>query len=524
MSAAPFDLKTIEGSRAFLAEFFITRLERQDFTPYIKSQLAGDFATALSAWLSRNQLAGAGAQDLPVVGGYAFVGFDKNGRLTVKVHASRDMAEAEAKHWEEKGSIVGVKPIILASGQVVQSPVARVVSKHGDPEAFGEREIELLVDLSKLPYNTNLFADANPGEVERLRADLAAANDKIDKAWNRKSNLDYQGYIPGALDAWKRPVKQHLPYDFSGNPGASATQYCNGWNDAGTYWKNHADDLSAKQAELEALLLEVRQSCNSSHVEMIDAAIGAPLALADATHYYPAVAGDRKYRKQIEGVWHEFCGQWLPLDTQDMAHLYVELDAAPSASAESSVPRQETHAEMRIRHKREFDALCGDGFHYQECSCGVQGSYPIEVKWCVCGKPFTSSESTSLACSHAACESLGEPHPFCDFARSHEAGTSAKREDDEEELPPIDPAMTNERCAHGVCDEAEEHDPLCTAWDDEPEQLQEPFGWIVNSPEGFEPVETFVRDRTTVEKFRQSGWTITAVEKCLKSEQEGQTK
>jgi hypothetical protein len=32
-----------------------------------------------------------------------------------------------------------------------------VVSKFGDPEAFGEREIVVLADLSKIPYDTKLY-------------------------------------------------------------------------------------------------------------------------------------------------------------------------------------------------------------------------------------------------------------------------------------------------------------------------------------------------------------------------------
>lgn len=60
-------------------------------------------------------------------------------------------------------------------------------------------------------------------------------------------------------------------------------------------------------------------------------------------------------------------------------------------------PASETHVEMRLRHKREFNALCGDGFHYQECSCGTSGSYPEEIKWCVCGKAFASAEPQSPA-------------------------------------------------------------------------------------------------------------------------------
>lgn len=58
--------------------------------------------------------------------------------------------------------------------------IAEVVSAYGDPEAFGEREIRVLADLSKIPYRTKLYsqaaltaantrADAAQAEVERLR-------------------------------------------------------------------------------------------------------------------------------------------------------------------------------------------------------------------------------------------------------------------------------------------------------------------------------------------------------------------
>lgn len=99
-------------------------------------------------------------------------------------------------------------------------------------------------------------------EAQRLRADtaeaeLAKANDKIDKAWRRSHGLDDKAYIPGAFDAWKRPVPQFLPYDFSGNPGTNATQYCNGWNDCGGYWKAHANEVEAKLAASEQRIAEL---------------------------------------------------------------------------------------------------------------------------------------------------------------------------------------------------------------------------------------------------------------------------
>lgn len=101
-------------------------------------------------------------------------------------------------------------------------------------------------------------------QLEAVTSDLAKANEKIDQAWNLSSELDYQGFIPGALDAWKRPVKQHLPYDFSGNPGASATQYCNGWNDSGSYWSAHAKDLQQRLT-----VAEQRAECYMALLECV---------------------------------------------------------------------------------------------------------------------------------------------------------------------------------------------------------------------------------------------------------------
>ena len=84
-------------------------------------------------------------------------------------------------------------------------------------------------------------------ENERLAA-------KIEQVRSRSVSLDYSkdAVIPNALDAWGRVVPQHLPYDFSGNPGASATQYCNGWNDAGGYWKAHCVDIQSERDQLKA--------------------------------------------------------------------------------------------------------------------------------------------------------------------------------------------------------------------------------------------------------------------------------
>ncbi len=49
---ARYDLSTSEGGRRFIAEFFATELRRHDFTNYISTRLAADFACALAQHLA----------------------------------------------------------------------------------------------------------------------------------------------------------------------------------------------------------------------------------------------------------------------------------------------------------------------------------------------------------------------------------------------------------------------------------------------------------------------------------------
>ncbi|HEK3716942.1 TPA: hypothetical protein ACWLUJ_005797 [Pseudomonas aeruginosa] len=39
----------------------------------------------------------------------------------------------------------------------------------------------------------------------------------------------------------------------------------------------------------------------------------------------------------------------------------------------------------------------------------------------------------------------------------------------------------------------------------------QPLGWVVHSPEGVEPFDTFTRHPETAEKFRAAGWKVTEV-------------
>lgn len=45
-------------------------------------------------------------------------------------------------------------------------PVAEIVSKHGDPEAFGERELQVIADIRKMPYGTKLYASPVLGQTQ----------------------------------------------------------------------------------------------------------------------------------------------------------------------------------------------------------------------------------------------------------------------------------------------------------------------------------------------------------------------
>ncbi|WP_432782442.1 hypothetical protein WJ803_01845 [Pseudomonas veronii] len=96
--------------------------------------------------------------------------------------------------------------------------------------------------------------------IVQLKAENERLAAKVEQVRSRSVSLDHSpgGVIPNALDAWGRVVPQHLPYDFSGNPGASATQYCNGWNDAGGYWKAHCVDIQAERDQLRAEVAGLR--------------------------------------------------------------------------------------------------------------------------------------------------------------------------------------------------------------------------------------------------------------------------
>lgn len=60
---AAHDLGTSSGGRAYIAEYFATQLRRHDFTQYITTTLAADFACALARHLSKLRAEGVQAGD-----------------------------------------------------------------------------------------------------------------------------------------------------------------------------------------------------------------------------------------------------------------------------------------------------------------------------------------------------------------------------------------------------------------------------------------------------------------------------
>ncbi|UAN38758.1 hypothetical protein [Enterobacter asburiae] len=51
------------------------------------------------------------------------------------------------------------------------APAAEVISKYGDPEGFGERQLVLLTDIQKMPYGTKFYTGA-PATDGRQVAEL----------------------------------------------------------------------------------------------------------------------------------------------------------------------------------------------------------------------------------------------------------------------------------------------------------------------------------------------------------------
>lgn len=73
-----------------------------------------------------------------------------------------DTGEADSGGVQPWGEGINIPCDCKPAAQPQGEPVAEVVSKFGDPEAFGERELAALKDIQKLPYGTKLYAEQTP--------------------------------------------------------------------------------------------------------------------------------------------------------------------------------------------------------------------------------------------------------------------------------------------------------------------------------------------------------------------------
>ena len=91
-----------------------------------------------------------------------------DGGLANQIEVLEAMAEGDAYNTELLMLLIELRSLREQREALKKlAPVAEVVSKFGDPEAFGEREINLLIDLRCVPYGTQLFTAAKPAEIPR---------------------------------------------------------------------------------------------------------------------------------------------------------------------------------------------------------------------------------------------------------------------------------------------------------------------------------------------------------------------
>lgn len=88
--------------------------------------------------------------------------------------------------------------------------MAEVVSAHGDPEAFGEREIVAVVDIQKLPYGTKLCRhDEAIAEIERLRQENETLRQQL-SGTDENTLLRHISYIRQKSGVGMKPMLSEL--------------------------------------------------------------------------------------------------------------------------------------------------------------------------------------------------------------------------------------------------------------------------------------------------------------------------
>ena len=294
-----------------------------------------------------------------------------------KEEAERDEAET-GKTITPIGPMSGIAPADEHQGE----PVAHMARVKLGSQAGQLIQVEHATNLNPQMYDGPfpVFRHADPGEVDRL----VAANTEYARR-HLELNAEVERLREGSSKPWKVVCDQRAELDTLRAQLAEKDSFIHeleaNTDPAGTVRDNTLfrdqlkqcnamiGRLKSELAERDALLhrwvgkfghlggcatplrdetkaalsasaepSSTAWSCGPCKVEMADKRpcdlCGAePIAPYSATHYYPAAAPDRKWRKQVGGLWCEFCGgKWLPLDEQGMSHEYVAIE--PSAPVE----------------------------------------------------------------------------------------------------------------------------------------------------------------------------------------------
>lgn len=79
--------------------------------------------------------------------------------LNIKNNARIAAAKnAVAATWVTTALVLTARVMTVNKLSELSKPSAEVVSKFGDPEAFGERELKVLADIQKLAYGTKFYS------------------------------------------------------------------------------------------------------------------------------------------------------------------------------------------------------------------------------------------------------------------------------------------------------------------------------------------------------------------------------
>ncbi len=86
----------------------------------------------------------------------------------------------------------------------LSKPVAEVNSKYGDPEAFGERELNVLADIQKMPYQTKFYSQEY---VDALIAQLEAAKQEV-----KELKVKLETPVPLPKAAYFKNSAENIPF------------------------------------------------------------------------------------------------------------------------------------------------------------------------------------------------------------------------------------------------------------------------------------------------------------------------